>query len=148
MDEAPSRAADVQGVKDVLYRYASVIDQLAFRDLRALFVDDARVRYGDRDWMQGADQIVDWIEARSAGVGWQHHMLNVYHVALDGDEASALTYHTSHVISSSEPDVAAFIVARYHDRLRRDGADWKIAEKWMEIGWRETRPGVSLLSKR
>ena len=34
---------------------------------------------------------------------WQHHKLTVYHVDIDGDEARALTYHTSHQTTVGRP---------------------------------------------
>jgi hypothetical protein len=71
--------------------------------------------------------------------------LSVYHVDIDGDEATALTYHTSYQITRDRPDEAAMIVARYHDRLVRVDGRWLIREKRMEIGWRETRAGTSFL---
>jgi hypothetical protein len=70
---------------------------------------------------------------------WQHHKLTVYHVDIDGDEARALTYHTSHQTTFDDPDTVQVIVARYRDVLRRDGDGWKIANKVFEIGWMEER---------
>ena len=63
----------------------------------------------------------------------------MYHVDIDGDEASALTYHTSHQTDDADPDTVIVIVARYRDVLRRQDGEWKIADKLMEIGWIEQR---------
>lgn len=137
--------ADRQQVEETLYRYASTIDAGDHESLRALLTDDARAKYGARDWLEGADEVVDFIRDKGSNVGWQHHLLNVYHVEVDGDDATALTYHTSYQITRERPDEAAMIVARYHDRLVRTDGRWLIREKRMEIGWRETRPGTSFL---
>ena len=53
-------------------------------------------------------------------------------------EATALTYHTSHQVKTDAPNVCTKIVARYHDKLRKEDGAWKIADKVMEIGWVET----------
>src|SRR5262245_16803275 len=98
MDRDPELQAmlDRRRIVDTLYRYASSIDGKDFVALRAVFTDDATARYGDRDWMTGADQIVSWIADYAEGQAWQHHHLTVYLVELDvdddGDLARTLTY--------------------------------------------------------
>ncbi|MDZ5621023.1 nuclear transport factor 2 family protein [Nocardioides bizhenqiangii] len=136
---------DREQIEETLYRYASTIDTGDHESLRALLADDARAKYGARGWMEGADEVVSFIRDKSEEVGWQHHLLSIYHVDIDGDEATALTYHTSYQITRNRPDEAAMIVARYHDRLVRGYGRWLIREKRMEIGWRETRSGTSFL---
>jgi ketosteroid isomerase-like protein len=137
--------SDREQIEETLYRYASSIDAGDHERLRTLLADDARAKYGARDWLEGADAVVGFIRDKGADVGWQHHLLNVYHVDVEGDEAAALTYHTSYQIARDRPEEAAVIVARYHDRLTRVDGRWLIREKRMEIGWRETRAGTSFL---
>lgn len=130
---------DRTAVCDVLHRYASTIDAKDYEGLRAVFVDEARGRFGDRDWVEGADALVAWIAGVGGGQAWQHHVVNVYHVAVDGDTARALTYVTAYQSAVGEPDEATVIVGRYHDELRRTAAGWRITSKVMETQWRETR---------
>ncbi len=130
---------DRQAITDTLYRYASAIDRQDYETVRGLFTDDASAKYGEREWMEGGDRIVEWIKANSVDQAWQHHLLSVYHIDIDGDAASALTYHTSHRLRSGDPETATVIVARYHDELRRTGGRWKISRKYMEVGWRGAR---------
>ena len=130
---------DRQQIADTLYRYASSIDYKDYPTLRSLFVDDAVGKYGDAPAIEGADEIVKWIDEATKDRAWQHHKLTVYHVDIDGDEARALTYHTSHQTTVDDPDTVIVIVARYRDVLRREGGTWKIADKRMEIGWIEQR---------
>lgn len=141
----PALRTDREQVEETLYRYASTIDVGDHARLRTLLTDDARARYGAREWIEGAEAVVGFIREKGEDVGWQHHLLSVYHVDIDGDEATALTYHTSYQITRDRPDEAAMIVARYHDRLVRVDGRWLIREKRMEIGWRETRAGTSFL---
>lgn len=139
LEHAVQELLDRQRIQDTLYRYASTIDVKDFPRLRELFVDDAVGQYGDAPPIHGADAIVAWIDSMTADSTWQHHKLTVYHVDIDGDEATALTYHTSHQTTVADPDVVTVIVARYRDVLRRVGDGWKIAEKVFEIGWAEQR---------
>ena len=69
------------------HRYASSIDGHDFTALRSVFADDAAARHGDRDWMTGADEIVDWIAGYARLQAWQHHLVSVYHIDIDGDAA-------------------------------------------------------------
>ena len=138
-DPVVQQIVDRQAITETLYRYASAIDVKDYASVRGLFVDDAAARYGEREWIVGADRIVEWIEDNSRDQQWQHHLLSVYHVDIDGDTATALTYHTSHRTTADDPTTASVIVARYHDELQRVGEDWKIARKYMEVGWRGSR---------
>jgi 3-phenylpropionate/cinnamic acid dioxygenase small subunit len=128
---------DFHRVSQTLYRYASCVDQKDWTRLRSLFTDDATARYGDYTPLEGADAIVRFVADASEKRSWLHHLISVYHVEVDGSEATALTYHTSHQIDESDPSSVGVIVARYHDRLRLVDGDWKITEKRMEIGARE-----------
>ena len=133
---------DFHQVSQVIYRYASTVDAKDWATLRTLFADDVTARYGDYPELTGADAILDFIMSASEPREWLHHLLSVYHVDVDGDEAASLTYHTSHQI---EPGGAVFglIVARYRHRLRRVDGAWKIVRKEMEIGVREKRAATA-----
>jgi ferredoxin len=141
------RLIDRQQISDVLYRYASSVDDKDFATLRSLFTDDAHGVYTTVADLTGADEIVKWIDGMTAGKAWQHHKLTVYHIDFTGpDEASTLTYHTSHQTDAGDESAVTLIVARYRDKLRRVGGSWKITEKIMEPGWTEqrrlTQPGA------
>src|SRR3954464_12430166 len=106
---------DFHRVSQTLYRYASSVDQKDWATLRTLFTDDATASYGDYPPLIGAGAIVDFVADASEKRSWLHHLISVYHVDVDGDEASALTYHTSHQIDAADPTTVGVIVARYHD---------------------------------
>jgi 3-phenylpropionate/cinnamic acid dioxygenase small subunit len=129
---------DFHQVSQVVYRYASTVDAKDWPTLRTLFLEDATAKYGDYSELTGVDAILDFITTASERREWLHHLLSVYHVDVDGDEAVALTYHTSHQIEPGGT-VVGLIVARYRDRLRRVDGGWKLTRKEMEIGWREKR---------
>ena len=121
-------------------RYASSIDVKDWETLGNTFCADGAATLASGEVLRGRDVILDYIRTATAGRAWQHHLINVYHVDIDGDEASALTYHTSHQVAAADPDRALVLVARYHDRLRREAdGQWRISEKVLEVGWREER---------
>lgn len=66
------------------------------------------------------DRSLEWISGATAAITWQHHLLSVYHVDIDGDQASALSYLTSHQVFDGEPNVAKTLVASIGSRWRLD----------------------------
>jgi ketosteroid isomerase-like protein len=130
---------DRSAIEETLYRYASSIDQKDYAALRATFVDDAVAQYAGAPEIHGGDAIVKWIDEMCVDKTFQHHLINVYHVDIDGDEARTLTYHTSHQLTAGDPDTDQLIVGRYRDILRRTDGGWRIADKRMEVGWMERR---------
>ncbi len=126
---------DRSEVSDTLCRYGSCVDRADWTELRGIFTDDPRARYGNAAWIEGADNLVKLLEGSLAESAWRHHLIVVYHIDFDGDEARALSYLTSHVMLLSHPDVARVTIGRYHDRLRRTSDGWKISRKVMEILW-------------
>lgn len=139
MDPRLERLLDRQDIEDVLYRYASTIDQKDYEGLRSVFTDDVVAQYAGAPEIEGADVLVKWIAEMSVEQGFQHHLVNVVQVDVDGDEARTLTYHTSHQVRPSDPDTVYVIVGRYRDVVRRVDGSWKIADKRMEVGWMEQR---------
>jgi hypothetical protein len=130
---------DRMEITDVLYRYASTIDRFDHAGLRSVLADDVWAQYGNADSVVGGDAVAAWIGEATANVVWQHHLLSVYHVEVDGDRASALVYHTSHQVFEDDPDTAKLLVGRYHDELRRDGDTWRISRLVLEILWGEAK---------
>jgi ketosteroid isomerase-like protein len=138
-DNALQRLLDRQAIEDTLYKYAATIDLKDYEGLRAVFTDDVVAQYAGAPEVEGADTLVAWIEEMSVTQGFQHHLINVYEVEIDDDEARTYTYHTSHQVNLSTPDNVYVIVGRYRDVLRRVDGRWLIADKRMEVGWMEQR---------
>lgn len=126
-------------ITDVLYRYASAIDRFDHQGIRQTLADDLRARYGNSEPLTGGDAVASWVAESIATVVWQHHLLSVYHVEVDGDVARALVYHTSHQVFEDDPGKAKVLVGRYHNELRRTAAGWKISELVLELLWGEAR---------
>lgn len=140
VDAASLRALqDRTEIADVLYRYSSAVDSFDKAGLRSVLADDIWAQYGNGDPVEGGDKLADWIAGATATVIWQHHLLNVYHVNIDGDQAKTLSYLTSYQVFKENPDAAIILVARYHDELKRTSDGWKISRRVMEVLWGESK---------
>jgi SnoaL-like domain len=129
---------DRTDIADVLYRYSSSVDSFDNDGLRSVLADDIWAQYGNGEPVVGADKLAAWIVEATATVIWQHHLLNVYHVTVDGDQAKTLSYLTSYQVFEASPD-AIILVARYHDELRRTPEGWKLSRRVMELLWGESK---------
>jgi hypothetical protein len=138
-DPAIRTLQDRMDITDVLYRYASTIDRFHLAGLRRVLADDVWAQYGNAEPVSGGDAVASWIGEAIANVVWQHHLLSVYHVEVDGDRASALVYHTSHQVFEDSPDTAKLLVGRYHNELRRESDGWRISRLVLEILWGEEK---------
>jgi hypothetical protein len=87
----------------------------------------------------GGDAVASWIGEYNATVVWQHHLLSVYHVDVDGDDAKALVYHTSYQVFEDAPEAAKLLVGRYHVELRREPGGWRISRLLFDLLWGEER---------
>ncbi len=138
-DPAIRALQDRTEITDVLYRYASTIDRFDLDGLRSVLADDLWAQYGNADPVIGGDAVAAWIGEAIANVVWQHHLLSVYRVEIDGDRAGALVYHTSHQVFEDDPETAKLLVGRYHNELRRERDGWRISRLVLEILWAEEK---------
>ena len=138
-DPAVRTLQDRMDVTDVLYRYASTIDRFDAAGLRSVLADDVWAQYGNAEPVSGGDAVAGWIGEATANVVWQHHLLSVYHVEVEGDLSRALVYHTSHQVFDDAPDTAKLLVGRYHNELRREQDGWRISRLVLEILWGEEK---------
>jgi hypothetical protein len=146
IDSASLKALqDRAEISDVLYRYASGVDSFDRDVVRSALADDVVGHYGNADPVNGGDALADWIASATATVIWQWHLLNVYHVTIDGDQAKTLSYLTSYQVFEEDPKAAIILVARYHDELKRTPDGWKISDRTMELLWGESKPDAGYL---
>ena len=108
-------------IEDTLYRYASSIDSASLDQLTDVLHPDLWAQYGNAEPAESADTVIGWIREATKTCVWQHHLLSVYHVDVQGDTATALVYHTSYQKFEGDDDVCV-LVGRYHDELvKHDG---------------------------
>ena len=143
--EALRALQDRTDIADVLYRYSSAVDSFDKERLRSCLADDIHATYGNAEPVTDGDALANWISDATATCIWQHHLLNVYHVNIDGDQASTLSYLTSYQVFEEDPKAAIILVARYHDELRRTPDGWKLSKRVMELLWGETKPDAGYL---
>jgi hypothetical protein len=134
-------------IVDVLNRYSSSVDRFDGAGVRGTLADDIEAQYGNADPVVGGDDLAAWIAEATATVIWQHHLLNTYHVDIDGDRASTISYLTSFQVFQEDPKAAVVLVARYHDELTRTPDGWKIAKRVMELLWGERRADDGYLER-
>jgi ketosteroid isomerase-like protein len=147
VDAAGLRALqDRTDIADVLYRYSSAVDSFDHAGVRSVLADDIWAQYGNGDPVEGGDKLAAWIAEATATVIWQHHLLNVYHIDIDGDHAKTLSYLTSYQVFKENPDAAIILVARYHDELKRTPDGWKISKRVMELLWGESKADEGYLA--
>jgi hypothetical protein len=144
--EALRALQDRTDIEDVLYKYSSSVDSFDKEGVRSCLADDIRAEYGNGEPVTDGDTLANWIAEATATCIWQHHLLNVYHVKIDGDQASTLSYLTSYQVFEEDPNAAIILVARYHDELRRTPDGWKISKRVMELLWGETKPDEGYLA--
>ena len=132
-------------ISDVLYRYSSAVDSFDTAGVRSALADDIHAQYGNGAAVEGGDKLAAWIAEATATVIWQHHLLNVYSVDINGDHAATLSYLMSHQVFKENPDQAVILVARYHDELRRTSDGWKISNRVMELLWGEKKADAGYL---
>jgi ketosteroid isomerase-like protein len=133
-------------IADVLYRYSSAVDSFDTDGLRSTLADDIWAQYGNGDPVEGGDKLASWIAGATATAIWQHHLLNVYHITVDGDQAKTLSYLTSYQVFEENPDAAVILVARYHDELRRTPDGWRLSKRVMELLWAESKADDGFLA--
>jgi hypothetical protein len=137
-------ALDRVEITDALYRYASATDRFDYEEgLRPVLAEDIVAQYGNAEPLHGVDAVIGFINEFTADCVMQHHFLSVYHVDVDGDEARALVYHTSHQLFDGAPGIVHVLVGRYHNELRRTEDGWKISKLMLELCWGERRADPS-----
>jgi hypothetical protein len=139
MPTEPGTVVDRLEIAETLCRYASALDAQDYELLRTVFADDVEATYGGREPMHGADAVVDWISGYGRQQAWQHHLVSVYRVSVDGAEATALTYLTANQAAAAEPNVVTTVHGRYEDVLRRIEGRWRITQRRMDVVFRASR---------
>ena len=138
-DSSLTAVLDRAAITDTLYRYASCIDRRDIDGIRAVLADDLWAQYGNAPPVEGGATVAAWIDEMTQDCVWQHHLLSVYHIDVEGDRAKALVYHTSHQLFAGDLDTVHVLVGRYHDELERSADGWRISKLLFEILWGERR---------
>jgi len=99
------------------------------------FTADAVMRHGDGEGTEVRGlQAIAANTKRVAEHFTTMHALSNWDIAVDGDEAQAVSHAIAHVLDA---DGARMLIRglRYDDRLVRTGAGWRIAERRHNLLW-------------
>jgi hypothetical protein len=122
---------DRLAIQDTITRGCTAIDTRTPDLFDQVFTPDAVVDYsplvdpmdypGFRRWSQA------WVDGAAANFhGWQHLLSNMV-VEIDGDTASASTDFYNPLVANDQSVIHSY--GRYHDRLVRTAAGWRIAHR-------------------
>ncbi len=122
---------DRQAISDLLITYCRALDRMDLAALAALFTVDCNVDYGPdaRLKSHGSAALEKSLQRMWRWSRTSHHLSNIQ-IHFEGrDEAKAISYVFAwHERSDGS---SATILGQYHDRLRRQGDGWRIAERIM-----------------
>lgn len=128
--------SDRMEISDVLAEYCRALDERRFRDLEALFSDDAVCDYGPLGQPEGPAAISRLIEAALQGLDATQHFIGGTLISVDGDTASARTYLISQHIRHAAPAETFYMIAgEYVDTLVRTPHGWKLRTRKLDRMW-------------
>ncbi len=125
---------DRLAIQDTITRGATAVDTRQADLFDQVFTSDAVIDYSPlaepMDYPAFRKWSADWVaSALDTFHGWQHLLSNMV-VEIDGDEASAMTDFYNPLILKDQSVMHAY--ARYHDKLVRTEAGWRIRHRWCQ----------------
>lgn len=131
-------------IQDTLTRYATALDTHCLALFDEVFTPDAVLDYTAAGGVRGnREELRDWLrESMSRFDRWQHLLSNMV-IAVEGDRATAMTDCYNPLAIGETPGEQRLLHAgaRYHDRLQRTEAGWRIVERRLELLWIDDRTG-------
>lgn len=127
-----------RAIVDVLFRYATAIDNRQWDLLADVFLPNARVDYRGAGGpvLSGADA-PSWLDEQLASLHVLQHFVSNVRVTQDGDEARSIAYvHAVHGYPDDDGTMRFFdLGGEYHDRLVQTAAGWRISERVLKTRW-------------
>jgi len=133
-----SRADDELAIRSLVARLAHEADMgTDLDDYAALFTEDAVWELPDAPPRVGREAIREGAALRRAagGVGpgsATRHVVGTQAVEVRGDEATSHAYFLFYEATASQPRLK--LMGHYHDTLRREGGQWRMAHRRITIG--------------
>jgi 3-phenylpropionate/cinnamic acid dioxygenase small subunit len=126
-------ADDVQGIKNLVYSYAELLDTGDIEGLGRLFTAATLRRQGTSEELEGAQAVQRLIEDSVHlydGIPATKHLITNLIVEVDHDRrsATARSYYTAFQARPELP-LQPIIAGRWHDRFEREGDDWRFADR-------------------
>lgn len=130
-------------IQDLCYRYADIIDQKRFDELRDVFSEDAHIDYSVFGGAVGnREEIIAFLkEALSIFPNTQHLNANIQ-IEIDGDNARGrVMCFNPQELDLGESGKTTFMLGLWYvDKYRRTEAGWRITERLEEKSWTFNTP--------
>ena len=152
VSDATHPAEHREAIRTLISRSARLMDAKQYDDYIALYAEDgAYALQADSDeigqrmtWLEmERDELAALLEESPQHVhdmAARTHMVSVDEIALDGGGGVAEARSTFAVFRTDAAGVTqVYAVGRYDDRLVRNGADWRIAERRVQVQTRMFR---------
>jgi 3-phenylpropionate/cinnamic acid dioxygenase small subunit len=133
------RLLDQRAIEDGLVAYAHALDERDYARLSALFTSDARVKYGEVDWLVGVPATARYVAAALDPLEMSQHRLSSIAVTIDGDRATSKAYLCAEHVRAGERYTVG---GHYLDAWERTPAGWRIAERRLVTTWTDGNPTV------
>jgi 3-phenylpropionate/cinnamic acid dioxygenase small subunit len=138
MSDALQQLLDRAEIGDLLARYSTALDSRDWDLLETVFLPDAVCDYGALGHPRGVVEIAALIRGTIADLDATQHLVGNVVVDVQGDEATADCYLISQHIRRDTPGGDHyFLGGRYHDRVVRTPAGWRIAHRTLHRLWTE-----------
>jgi 3-phenylpropionate/cinnamic acid dioxygenase small subunit len=139
------RIADKLEITDVLYRYATALDQRDWALLAEVFAPEAVYTMGARGDFTGPEAIGAKIASLIGGYESTQHMITNPVIEINGDAARASCYlHGQHYMPDQRTGGNTYEMGgTYRDELARTAAGWRITRRVLEVAWREGNAAIS-----
>jgi 3-phenylpropionate/cinnamic acid dioxygenase small subunit len=144
LEDRIGRLEDRLEITDVLYQYATGLDNREWDVLADCFTDDATCDFLEFGGVnEGKEAIVALCSGVLSGLDSSQHLVGNPRVSLDGDRATSSCYfQAQHFLVSPGGGNAYLVGGRYEDRLRRTEAGWKIEFRTLYCTWQDGNAGV------
>ncbi len=131
--------ADRRAIEDGIIAYGHAIDSRDYARLRECFAADARVKYGDADWLTGPEEAGRYCARALDPLDLSQHRFSSIDVKLDGDRATSKTYLAAEHVKNGERYTVG---GHYVDAWQRTPKGWRITERRLVATWTEGNPEV------
>jgi 3-phenylpropionate/cinnamic acid dioxygenase small subunit len=147
MDLPPPYASDRLEIDDLLTAYATAVDDRDWDRLDAVFAPDAHLDYRSAGGIHGPyPEVRQWLAQVLPLFTWTQHLVANRSVTIDMSAGTARArsdfHNPNEMVVDGEPWL--FVVGgRYHDRLERTPAGWRITHRVEEtLWWHHPMPGL------
>lgn len=124
------RLEDRESIRELVGRYGYVIDNRDIDGLADLFTEDGVLQSADGIMnARGRAAVIEMYKGRFAALGPTFHFTHDHAIRFDErdpDRASGVIASHAEVTRNGETMLAAI---RYHDSYRRDGGQWRFAQR-------------------